>query len=189
MEIKKIPFRKSTKFVTLLLTSMLIASASAATYFSLSMTSTIEVYAADVYFLKGGDDGVKGLVVTLGSKNTTATLTGLRAYPNVTFTYTDPVRVRNNGSLTPNIRLAPSFDPSGNEADFVYVKFLLNATAVGDRRWLNYTSDGGSWTIPSATSWTQIGATTEWPLVVMTMANATATSGNTITIGITVDVD
>lgn len=194
MKLRDVPLRKSTKLLTLLLTSMLIASASATMYYSLTMTSTIEVYAPDVYFVVGTDNNSKGLLVTLGSKNTTTTLTGLRAYPNATFTYTDPVRVRNNAtSGASQLRLAPYLDPAGNAADFVYVKFLLNATAVGDRRWLNYTSNGVSWTSPTApTSWTTaggIGAGAEWPIVVITKANATATTGNKVTIGITVDVD
>jgi len=160
-------------------------------YYSLTMTSTIQVYAANVYFKVGTDNGTKGLVVTLGAKNTSATLTGLRAYPNATFTYTNPVRVRNNGTSNAQVRLAPSLNPSDAvAANFVYVKFLLNATAVGDRRWLNYTSNGASWTVPSASGWTTLaGSGTEWPIVIMTMANATATAGSTVTIGITVDVD
>jgi len=192
MEIRKILSRKETKLVTLLLTSLLIATASAAMYYSLTMTSTIQVYQAQVYFVVGNDNGNKGLVVTLDGTNTTATLSGLRAYPNATFTYTDPVRVRNNGSVTAQLRLSPSVNPSLNPEDFEYVKFLLNATSVGDRKWLNYTSNGVSWTNPSGpTSWTTTGiiASAQWPIVVMTKANATAVSGQTVTISIKIDVD
>lgn len=188
MNLRKIPSRKSMKLLTLLLTSMLIASASAQLYYSLSMTSTIEVYAADVYFVVGSDNGVKGLVVTLGSNDTTATLTGLRAYPNATFTYTNATLVKNAGGSGVQVRLAPSSISDG-AADFIYVKFMLNATAVGDRRWLNYTSNGASWTIPPASGWTTLGSGVMWPIVIMTKANATATTGNTVTIEITVDVD
>lgn len=192
MEIKKILHRKEMKLITLLLTSLLIASASAAMYFSLTMTSTIQVYKAQVYFVKGSDNGQEGLVVTLDGTNTTASLSGLRAYANATFTYTDPVRVRNNGSVTAQLRLVPEVNPSANPEDFEYVKFLLNATTSGDRKWLNYTSNGVSWTNPSgSTSWTTTGilATNEWPIVVMTKANATAVAGQTVTISIKVDVD
>jgi hypothetical protein len=179
------------KFLALLLTSILIASVSAAMYYSLEMTSTIDVYGADVYFVAGADNGTAGLVVTFGSQNTTATITGLRAYPNASLTYTDPVRVRNNGTSTAQLRLAPLTDPSTNPEDFVYIRFLLNASSADDR-WLNYTSDGSSWTSPSsATSWTStgIGASTEWPIVIYTKANATATVSDSVTIAITVDVE
>jgi len=188
------PFKKSLKLLTLLLTSLLIASVSAGMYLSLTMTSTVKVYKSNVYFVIGSDNGTKGLEVTLDSTNTTATLTGLRAYPNASFTYTDPVRVRNNASVGTysQLRLAPKVDPSTNAADFVYVKFLLNATIAGDRKWLNYTSNGVSWTCPTGpTTFTTTGINggQEWPIVVYTMANATATVNNSVTISITVDVD
>ena len=188
MELRKILFRKEAKLVTLLLTAMLIASASAQLYYSLTMTSTIAVYAADVYFVVGSDNGTKGLDVTLGSNATTVTLTGLRAYPNASFTYTNATLVRNNGAVNASVRLAPD-SITNNAPDFVYVRFLLNATNVGDRRWLNYTSNGGSWSNTGASSWTTLQNATQWSIVIMTMANATATTGNTVTIGITVDVD
>lgn len=193
MELKEILSKKPVKFLTLLLTAMLIASASAATYLTLTMTSTVEVYKSNVYFVEGTDNQtVPGLVVTFDSANTTASIAGLRAYPNATFTYTDPVRVRNNASAGTysQLRLAPKDNPSTNAADFYYVKFLLNATTA-EYRWLNYTSDGGTWTPPSGpTSWTSTGINggEEWPIVVMTMARPGATVGHSVTIGITVDV-
>ena len=193
MDIRKILFRKELKLVTLLLTAMLIASASATMYYSLTMTSTIDVYAADVYFVVGLDNATSGLLVTLDGTNTTATLTGLRAYPNASLTYTDPIRVRNNASAGnyTQLRLVPVTNPSGNENQFVYIRFMLNATTA-ENKWLNYTSDGSTWTNPSGpTSWTTTGINggEEWPIVIYTKANATATATNSVTIVITVDVD
>jgi len=128
------------------------------------MTSTITVYEADVYFVAGSDNGTGGVVLTLDSTNTTATITGLRAYPNMTFTYENVTRVRNN-------------------------EFMLNTTNVGDRKWLNYTSNGSTWSNTGATGWVQISATTEWAVQIITKATAGATATNAVTIGITVDVD
>ena len=192
MKLRKMPLKKSAKFLILLLTSMLIASVSAVTYISLTMESTIAVYKSNVYFVAGSDDGIAGLVVTLDSTNTTATLTGLRAYPNATFTYSDPVRVRNNATSgsNPQLRLAPKVDPSANPEDFEYVKFLLNASSTDDR-WLNYTSNGSSWTSPTGpTSWTITGIapSTEWSIVIYTKATAGATVTDSVDISITVDV-
>ena len=190
----KASYKKSAKLILLLISTLLIASVSAVTYISLTMTSTIDVYGSQVYFVVGGDNGTKGLVVTLDSQNTTTTLTGLRAYPNASFTYTDPIRVRNNatsGTSFPQLRLTPYSNPSTNAADFVYIRFLLNASGSDDR-WLNYTSNGVSWTSPSASSaWTSTGInwSTEWSIVIYTKANATATTSNSVTIGITIDVD
>jgi hypothetical protein len=192
MEIRKMLARKDVKLMTLLLSSLLIASASAAMYYSLTASSTIEVYASYVVFYVGSDNATKGLVVKFNSVNTTATLTGLRAYPNATFTYTDPVRVRNKGALTAQLRLSPDVNPSTNPEDFEYVKFLLNATNSGDRKWLNYTSNGVSWTSPSgSTTWTTTGITgsSSWPIVIYTKANANGVASEQVTISIKVDVD
>ena len=193
MEIRNILSRKSAKLLVLLLINMLVVTVSAAMYYSLSMSSTIDVYAADVYFVEGADNGTSGLVVTLGSQNTTATITGLRAYPNASLTYTDPIRVRNNASAGAyaQLRLVPVTNPSGYEDQFVYIRFMLNATTAEDK-WLNYTSDGITWTNPTgATSWTTTGIDggEEWSIVIYTKANATATAPSSVTIKITVDVD
>ena len=179
--------RKYLDLIVLLMVSVFVVSVSAQLYYSLEMTSTIDVYAADVHFVVGSDNGIKGLAVTLGANATTVTLTGLRAYPNATFTYTNATLVKNDGSDA-SIRLAPSSISDG-AADFEYVKFLLNATAVLDRRWLNYTSDGSNWNSPSASGWTTLGSGAMWPIVIITRARADSTSGNSVTIGVTVDVD
>lgn len=190
MEIKKIVFRKEMKLVTLLLTSLLIASVSAATYLSLTMTSTVSVYQSNVYFVEGTDNATAGAVLVLDGTNTTATITGLRAYPNATFTYENVTLVRNNAtSGTTNIRLTPDVNPSANPDDFEFVRFLLNATNPTDRRWLNFTSDGASWSNTGTTSWVTIPTSTQWSLVIMTKATAGATVGASVTITVKVDVD
>src|SRR3989337_3429798 len=106
MEIKKILYRKEMKILTLVLTSMLIASASAAVYYSLSMTSTITTATNDVYFIVGADATEAG--TSIFNNNKSATLVSLKAYPNMTTSYDDPIRVRNNNSATTfNVRLRP----------------------------------------------------------------------------------
>jgi len=188
VNLKGLPFKKSAKLLTLLLTSMLIASVSAAVYYSLGMTSTITTATTNVWFVKGVDNATAG--VNLNPDNTTATLTDLKAYPNASFTYVDPLRVRNNDTGTSyNIRLSP-VSLSGNDTEFVYVKFSLrngtsedNATLVT----LDYQCSGSDWTIPSATSWVSIPASTEWSVTVETRAKDSAASAS-VDIEIAVDV-
>jgi len=190
MEIRKLVSRKEMKLVTLLLTSLLIATASAAVYYSLSMQSTITTATTSVWFEKGLDNATAG--VDLNPQKTVATLTGLKAYPNASYTYTDPVRVRNNGSVAYDIRLTP-VSLSGNDTEFVFVKFLLrNGTSESSPTLasLNYTCDGSSWSIPSATGWVSIPANepdTEWAITVITKAKDDAASAS-VTIEIAVDV-
>ena len=177
-------FTKSAKMLILALTSILVLSATAAVYYSLEMTSTITTAANDVYFVEGPDNATAG--VTIFNNNKSATLAQLKAYPNMSMTYDDPLRIRNNNTGTSyTIRLRP-ISRSGAAANFVYINFTLQtATQVS----LNYTSDGATWTDPSTTSFVQINANTEYAIVVQTMANATATSGQTATIEIAIDIE
>jgi len=180
--------RKWLDFLVLLLISTLVITVSAFVYYSLGMTSTISTATTDVWFVKGVDNVTAG--VSLSPDNTSAMLTDLLAYPNASFTYTDPLRVRNNHtSNTYQIRLSP-VSLSGNDTEFVYVKFLLrngtfeeNATLVS----LEYTCDGSDWTVPSATGWVQIPASTEYAITVVTKAKDSAASAQVI-IEIAVDV-
>jgi hypothetical protein len=68
----------------------------------------------------------------------------------------------------------------------VYINLTLQtATPIS----LNYTSNGSTWTDPSTSSFVQVNANTEYAIVVQTMANATATSGQTATIEIAIDIE
>ena len=183
------PKRKTLDLIVLLMISVFVITVSAQVYYSLGMTSTITTATTDVWFVKGVDNGTAG--VSLSPQNTSATLTGLKAYPNASFTYTDPLRVRNNHTTSSyNIRLSP-VSLSGNDTEFVYVKFLLrngtfetNATLAS----LNYTCDGSSWTIPPATGWVQIPAETEYAITVVTKAKDNSGSAQ-VQIEIAVDVE
>jgi len=184
MEIKKILSGKSMKFVTLLLTSMLIASASALVYYSLNMTSTITTASTnDVYFVSGVDAGTAGTSILEGKK--TATLASLKAYPNMTMSYDDPIRVRNNNTGTSfSVRLR-HVSRTGDAANFEFISFTLNTTTTIS---LNYTSNGASWTDPSASGWQTVSPNTEYAIIVRTRADATAPIDQIATIVIAIDV-
>jgi hypothetical protein len=177
-------FTKSAKMLILTLTSILVLSATAAVYYSLEMTSTITTAANDIYFAEGPDNATAG--VTIFNNNKSATLAQLKAYPNMSMTYDDPLRIRNNHTVTNyNIRLRP-VARSGNAANFVYINFTLQTST---KMSLNYTSNGSTWTDPTTTSFVQVNANTEYAIVVQTMANATAASGQTATIEIAIDIE
>jgi hypothetical protein len=181
--------RRYLDLIVLLMMSVFVITVSAQVYYSLGMTSTISTATTDVYFVKGLDNVTAG--VSLSPQNTSATLTDLKAYPNASFTYTDPLRVRNNHTGTGYaIRLTP-VSLSGNDTEFVYVNFLLrNGTAEASPTLasLNYNCSGGSWAVPSATGWVQIPASTEYAITVVTMAKDNAASAQ-VEIEIAVDVE
>jgi len=177
-------FSKSAKMLILTLMSILVISATAAVYYSLDMTSTITTAANDVYFILGPDNATAG--VSIFNDNKSATLTQLKAYPNITMTYDDPIRVRNNHTSTNySVRLRP-VSRSGGPAYFVYINFTLQTSTTIS---LNYTSNGSTWTNPSSTSFVELTANTEYAIVVQTMANATAPSSQTASIEIAIDIE
>jgi len=181
----KTNIKKTLKLLTLLISSLLITTVSASVYYSLTMSSTVSVATTDVYFVLGADNATAG--VTLNSDNTTATLTALKAYPNATTTYEDPLRVRNNAtSGTTNIRLRP-VSLSGSATNFIFINFTLT-NGTTNYASLNYTSDGNAWTTPPTTSWVPIPANTEWRVTIETKAKEGATS-DSVSIVIAVDVE
>jgi hypothetical protein len=151
------------------------------------MTSTITTATTDVWFVLGADNGTAG--VSLSPQSTSATLDQLKAYPNATFTYIDPIRVRNNGSIAQLIRLR-HIDLSGNGTEFDYIKFQIrNGTTETDaiQRTLNYICTGSGWTLPSNTTYVSIPGTTEWSITIETKAVDDAAAAS-VTIEIAVDV-
>lgn len=69
MNLKKTHWKKSLKLVTLLLTSLLIASVSASTLYGMSISGTIEIKNAQVIWVKGTNSNA-----TVSIAGTTATL-------------------------------------------------------------------------------------------------------------------
>jgi hypothetical protein len=186
MEIRKMLSSKSMKFVALLLSSMLIASASAVIYYSLSITSTVTTASLnDVYFVEGADNATAGTNILNGNK--TVTLATLKAYPNMTMSYSDPVRVRNNNTGTSFLVRLRHVSRTGGAANFEFISFTLNTTAPSAIS-LNYTSNGATWTDPSESGWATVDSSTEYSIIVQTRAGATAPIDQIATIVIELDV-
>jgi len=182
MEIKRIPFRKYMKFLTLLLTSMLIATASASVYYSLSLQSRVAVSTPKVKF-KTADDFV-------GNLTDTWVRLYLKSYPNATLTYERAVNLTNTGSTSAEFRLTPS-DPTGDPAsnwDFINFTVLDNSIPGQVKGTLNYTVVSGNWQNSGQTGLMTIDAGKEWTIKVITKSPSTATPGKVCNIVISVDV-
>jgi hypothetical protein len=175
--------RRYLDLIVLLMISVFVVSVSAGVYYSLEMTSTVDVVGANVYFVLGADNGTAG--VSISGDGMVGQLTTLEAYPNATTTYDDPIRVRNNGTASYDIRLR-NIDVSGDADYFVFVNFTLMGTTEVS---LDYTTSGSNWVLPDPenTTWVSIPGDTEWSIKVETRAVAGASTG-TATIIMTVDV-
>jgi len=187
MELRKIPFKKSMKLLTLLLTSMLIATASAAVYYSLTAEPQVTVTGLTVKFTDG-DDTTAGSTVN----DAWCRLT-LKSYPNATLTYDQAVNLTNtDGSNAHSVQLRHvSITPDGSAyvgGNFTSITFYLLNDAGTQQTSFAYTNDGTDWTTPSATGYYSIPATNEWTIKVETLSPAGATVDTVCSIEIAVDV-
>lgn len=181
MGLRKILRSKSMKLLTLLLLSMLISTASAAIYYSMTMQVKVTIGPATVIFGQGADWPTGS---TMGTNSTYVSLV-IKAYPNATLTYDEPVVLNNT-------------DASAHDVRFRHVSITPNATAsVGNFTFINFTlngqdfdyyTSGDNWVAPSTMGWQNLTASTEWPVKIETRAVAGAWNATTCTIVIAVDV-
>jgi hypothetical protein len=196
MEMKKLLFRKEMKLVTLLLTSLLIASASAAVYFSLSMKATVTTTAASpIQFVAGNDSGSSAANAIISGDGTWARLAGLTAYPNVTLTYEQAVNVSNTDSSAHNIRLSHvSISPASgwDVANFTSITFKITNVAGTELASFAYTVSGSgessTWSTPSPMEYQSLPATTKWSIKVVIVTKPGASEGVAVNIDMLLDV-
>lgn len=93
MNVRKIRSRKALKFLGLLISSLLIATVSAAIYDYMYLDADIGVQAMTLEWTLGADNATAGTQIN----EATATLTNLKGPPNGTRIYADPVRLNNTG--------------------------------------------------------------------------------------------
>jgi hypothetical protein len=92
MNLEKIRFKKSLKLITLLLTSLLIAGASAATYYGMNIIGTITMKNAQVIWVAGTNKNA-----TLSIVGSTATV-GLSAMNGTNQIFNDTLYLKNLNS-------------------------------------------------------------------------------------------
>ena len=191
MELRKIASRKWMKFLTLLLTAMFIATASAAVYYSLSMQPSVTVSEAAVKFVSGtdwpgGNMGVNGTWCTIS----------LKAYPNATLTYDEPLNLSETSGSDRQFRLVhQSITPASgwSAANWTFINFtIMNETgnAVSGGSFDYYTTGSGAgttWQTPSMSDLT-LPADTMYTIKIETKAVEGAWLNQVVNLVITVDV-
>lgn len=188
MNLKKINSKKSITLLALILASILISTVSAAVYYSMIAQPAVTITAAPIVFAQG-NDWPSGS--TLGSNGTWVSL-ALKAYPNVTLAYDQPLNISNTDSASHTFRLRHvSITPaSGNSqvSNFTSINFVVENAAGTAQASFNYTVTSTTWNTPTTTSYLTLPASTQWIIYVSTVATAGATSGITANIQISVDV-
>jgi hypothetical protein len=192
MELRELLSKKPVKFLTLLLTAMLIASASAAVYYSMNMQATATISPAAVIFVEGADASTNACNVSLGANSTYASMS-IKAYPNATLTYTEPLNISNTGSSDQDVYLSHvSIVPNSHPdvGNFSFVNFTLywpNGTKIAGSDF-DYNNNGTDWNTPSALTPETLVAGTDWTVRIEIKAVGGATDGIDVTIVIAVNV-
>jgi len=189
MDVRKIRYKRFLKLLTLLVTSMFIATASATIYYSLTMEPRVTVSTPVVKFDSASDEP-SGSTVNDAWCRLTA-----KSYPNATLTYEKAVYINNTDSGSAHsIRLSHvSITPANGTSDvgnWTSIKFLVYNSG-GYVFSLNYTVSGTDWILqPSGgeTSYYSVPASTAWWIRLETLSPATATAGKICDIEIAVDV-
>ncbi|MGD0158905.1 MAG: hypothetical protein ABSB89_01260 [Candidatus Bathyarchaeia archaeon] len=165
------------------LLSLLIASA---IYYSILMQPSAAVTGVTVVFVSGTDWPTGS---TMGTNSTWASL-ALKAYPNTTLTYDQPLNISNIDSASHIFRLRHvSITPAtgtATVANFVFFNFVVENTSGGAQASFNYTVSGITWITPTTTSYMTLPASTQWILYVQTQAAAGA---NAVTANLQISVD
>jgi hypothetical protein len=188
MNLKKINSKKSITLLALILASILISTASAAIYYSIIAQPAVTITAAPIVFAQGNDWPTGS---TLGSNGTWVSL-ALKAYPNATLAYDQPLNLSNTDSSSHNFSLRHiSITPASGTSqvgNFTSINFLIENAAGASQASFNYTVTSTTWNTPSTTSYLTLPASTQWIIYVSTVATAGANSGITANIQISVDV-
>jgi hypothetical protein len=178
----KLNFKKSLKIMTLLISALIISTASAAIYYSLKVSSTATVTTSPTVKLVIGAD-LPGATVS----GVSATLP-IQALPNVELTYDQALVVDNTAGGTPSIKLTHVSVSSDHDDSFEYIYITLVDDSSTPRGYIHYTVVSGELTADVSSSYVQMDANDNWSIKIQTKAASGATVGHTATIAITVDV-
>jgi len=193
VKLREIPSRKPVKFLILLLTAMLIATASAAVYYSLTLESKVTIAGFDVKFTQGSDSGAAvATPIPAGWPASRVKLAGLKSYPNVTSTYDQAVNVTNFG-VDAQFRLRHSsinaLNGTASISNFTRITFRLIAKNGTQGGYLEYTTGGDdTWERSADMNFIAIKAGEVWAVKVEIVAAAGATTGIMMEIVMYIDV-
>lgn len=189
MKIGNIRLTKSTKFLILLLSSLLVAAANAAIFYNLTMQPQVTVSSPSLKFSTAPDEP-SGSTVNDAWCRLTA-----KSYPNATLTYEQAVYINNtDGGSAHSFRfrhvtITPA-NGTSSVGNWTSIKFLVYNSS-GYVFSLNYTVSGTDWILePSGgeTGYYSVPLSTGWWIRLETLSPATATTGNICEIQIEVDV-
>jgi len=173
MELRKTVFKRSVKLLTLLLTSMIIATASAVVYNYMYMeASPISVYAAKVVFENGSDAGDAGTAP--GTNGTFVKFTSMSGWPNATRVYENATVIRNTDGLI-NFPCQLSVDSfTGADIDELFIRLFDDTDTYHSTVQVHGASNSTTFTIDAGEVW-RVEWRIKWSATTPSASTATAT--------------
>jgi hypothetical protein len=188
VNLRKALSKKYVKFIILIAMAALIGTASAAVYYSVLMQPSVTITGATVVFVSGNDFPSGS---TLGTNSTWVSL-ALKAYPNATLTYDQPLNITNTDTASHLFRLRNiSITPASGTAsvsNFTAINFIVENTAGTVQANFYYNTTGTTWNTPTTTGYMTLPASTTWIISVQTTAAPGASSTVAANLVISVDV-
>ena len=182
--------RKALRIGILVLSTLLVSTASALTYYSITASTTATTSTAVVKFISAADTPTGTVINAAGTFVTIP----IKAYPNATLTYQFALNVSNTDSVAHQVRLR-SISITGGQGAYSNstskIEFDLVNTAGTVQGSVTYkgANGGGAWTTTgSPTAYFSIPASTKWAIQVITVCDATASTGVGSGIQLAVDV-
>jgi hypothetical protein len=123
----KINYKRSLKFITLLISALLIGTVSATIYDYMYLNGTVGVEGMSLAWVSGTDGTSAGTTIN----GVTAALTTLKGPPNGTRIYADPVEINNTGAsaVTFNLTIASISGDTGNLSSIYVRLYSFNESA------------------------------------------------------------
>ena len=186
-EIFNLRHTKALRLGVLILSTLLIGSASALTYYSITSSAGTTTAAAKVQFVAGGDTPAGYTITAAG----TFAKISISAYPNATLTYQKGLNISNTDNAAHSVRLR-SVQVSGGSSSYSAatskIEFDLVNLAGTVQASITYTG-GGSWTTTgSPTAYFSVPANTNWTIQIITAADSGAATGVATGIQLAVDI-
>jgi len=156
----KTNIKKVIKLVILMISSVLIASVSADTYYSMFMDANIGVSGANKIYFTSGTDWTAGSTMGDGNQTVTLDLDGQNGTATI---ISDPVRIYNNDTSAHSINLILLSWDGDSQSQLNYINITLynayptGGTAQGNTIYLvpgaGDVTQTGSVSIPSGATW------------------------------------
>jgi len=157
----KINYKKSLKLITLLISALLIATASASVYNYMYMqNSNIAAEAAKVKFTTTGAGDATAAGATVGTNGTYVSFNSMAGWPNSTRTYQAAIGIENTAASAYTIELKFDLagDWSGQTANVESITVIVRNTAGGTQYGTTITvgtagSSTGTFSLPATTTY------------------------------------